>query len=1467
MRRFLACVLLLACTAAAPALELIRDRSLDGAWPALPAAGDDLWRSRTMVHPDKPGAAQRVWSGPDFFTDEYGRPCRFDEDLVARFGYASGAYAVAGGALAFTAGAKGFAFGFGAEPGNPARAPIRLGFNWGRNLKDKFRLAFELEQDAPTEWTFETVTPDGRAFAGSRSEFAIAGSEVQRSAHDVGLVRILHDGFPAGFRLTCRTPGASVRLRSLHLAPSSSEVFFRRTVEIAHQPWRAHVSFAESERYALYINGERVAEGDDIYPSGLVRSVDIARHLRTGANQVAMVREWQNWNDGGCAPELLLEGVSVGTDGSIVRIVSDDRWRCAQARSEGWERPSFDDSAWAVPRLTGRSLDTDRFDGKRIFLGINPRFMGALRVRPADRQHPVFGREEAKRFIAAVPAAMGGAWRPRLALCRAGSDEELRTFDPLPDGAADADGPGTHSFHVAVEAEAPGPYRLLWTLRDAAGAVVETRREELVVLGPVAQESFTVDAFERELASRLEPVADIDCTAAAPDDGSFIDHAGMYASPAIGKGRVTRAGEMAYRETGKERWDYFAYRLPQLEKGVPHLAVVEVPDDRDRYVYAGVMESYPLHFMNNVPNGSTGWYTATASCYTGVRFPLSLGWKRLEFAFYPQSDHAALAVMSGFAGSPAAAGRIRIFRVRGGLPALDLPPSQRLFGSHLERMSAMRLTVGMAENPLACDRGIASSGHVDCYRTWYQAIARRIALLRFQGYNASVEGAYMYREGEFPSRRHNRRFGDGDGIDPMALLLEMYRRNGITAMLGMEYIASPQMALRGLAGVSERRLWDEGAPTTRLVDRHGRQQVGYFNGGYNFLDPQVEAELLGCIGELRARYRRQGGIHGLFLVHGFWWLPTFNAHAYRDVDDLDIGYDDATVARFERECGISLGIEERGRRRFELRHQAIYTRHLRAWVDWRARRTEAFLGAVERLVRDDGGPAWKLVRHPDPGVFARSPQSTALRPEVDADGHHPLLRLLELGTPAAAIAGGPGSTLAVPVACWSKFASPDEDSAPVYAWNSHPQVRQAIEDAGAVYARVCNGLDEVDSPAGAARRWICARTARGVFTPRAAGECAYSELVEAVAGARVPELVLDQWIDCNLDTGAGPQVRRFAAALCAVPAGARFAPVPAGTITGLPAHLAVLADGRTILRLVNDTPHPASGAIALGGGAARDLASGREWSGRAELSLPPFAIAVLDLGRTPASPGGSFAFPAAAAAALTGSARDRLALCERAGLADDPAAVELRRALAAGDVRGLWRGLHAGDAGRRLGRIAAMAAVRTNQALLLADLAAGGARIDCGAGQGHVDGAGRRWLPDQEFLAADCGYGRASGEVASRGAIPIAGTDAPEVHRSEVYGDRVRYVVPLPAGRWLVRCHFAETHAPNTRPGMRSFRLAVAGAPPVEGIDIVARSGGQRTALVIDSGPVALAAPGPLEIALSGNACINGIEIVPAAER
>ena len=107
-----------------------------------------LWRSKVMRYPGKVTDKDRVWTGGDFFVDEFGKPCVFSEDWVKRYGYCSeGKYLIKNGKMVFTTGKKGFVFGFGPKPGDRSRPSLRLGKKWGRNAKDKYRLEINVEQN------------------------------------------------------------------------------------------------------------------------------------------------------------------------------------------------------------------------------------------------------------------------------------------------------------------------------------------------------------------------------------------------------------------------------------------------------------------------------------------------------------------------------------------------------------------------------------------------------------------------------------------------------------------------------------------------------------------------------------------------------------------------------------------------------------------------------------------------------------------------------------------------------------------------------------------------------------------------------------------------------------------------------------------------------------------------------------------------------------------------------------------------------------------------------------------------------------------------------------------------------------------------------------------------------------------------------------------------------------------------
>ncbi|MGH9315207.1 MAG: alpha-L-rhamnosidase C-terminal domain-containing protein [Vicinamibacterales bacterium] len=153
---------------------------------------------------------------------------------------------------------------------------------------------------------------------------------------------------------------------------------FRRTFDLAGTPSSFVVHVTADNRYQLFVNGERVvwgpARGD--LNHWRFETVDIAPYLKAGRNLLAALV----WNFGEHAPEaqvtnrtaFLLQG-----DSALERAVdTNDRWKCAlnaayrplhyshaQMRGYfvagpcdhvdgasypwGWERPDFDDAAWA----------------------------------------------------------------------------------------------------------------------------------------------------------------------------------------------------------------------------------------------------------------------------------------------------------------------------------------------------------------------------------------------------------------------------------------------------------------------------------------------------------------------------------------------------------------------------------------------------------------------------------------------------------------------------------------------------------------------------------------------------------------------------------------------------------------------------------------------------------------------------------------------------------------------------------------------------------------------------------------------------------------------------------------------------------------------------------------------------------------------------------------------------------------
>ena len=149
--------------------------------------------------------------------------------------------------------------------------------------------------------------------------------------------------------------------------------------------------------FTVWLNGERLGHGEFLPHSKRVHSFDVARYLRPGDNVLAL----QGTNKMGLAGVLAqLNWVSPGAaPGSVT---SDDSWKTAQVAPEGWEKTTFDDSAWKAPRvvtpygkgpadwqhLVWEAVVQDQFQGKAAQLFPDP--SGNVRDETSQENYPLF---------------------------------------------------------------------------------------------------------------------------------------------------------------------------------------------------------------------------------------------------------------------------------------------------------------------------------------------------------------------------------------------------------------------------------------------------------------------------------------------------------------------------------------------------------------------------------------------------------------------------------------------------------------------------------------------------------------------------------------------------------------------------------------------------------------------------------------------------------------------------------------------------------------------------------------------------------------------------------------------------------------------------------------------------------------------------------------------------------------------
>lgn len=1385
----------------------------------VPDYSDNLWKSQVIRYPDKIDDSVRYWTTPDFFEQEFGKKLSFASGNLSSYdGRMNVPYKVSNGWLEFNTGKKGGTLEFGSPLRDKIHPSICFSSGWGPRQTDALRLEMKMEQNiGSSEWVFSIATKDRLV---TIKKFSIKGQKQQTCEINLCSIRkILRFANITMIQLKCLTPNANMKIRSIRLGPSTMDCFWRKELNLNFKPVFAQVSFNISPHYSFYINGRKVcSERLHDFRSGL-RTIDISKFLCKGKNTIAFRSALADADT-----SFLIEGVAIGKNGQLAKILGDKSWRCNLTAASGWERSNFNAASWKTPKTSEYALYSQ---GKKTFTGLNPAHMGLLQTAPVGQPFPVFDYNSKRiEFTATFPSWVDAV--PELSVVE---HKTGKVVERVKSSGRSVKGNFTQ-FTFSIKTRKTGPYLLRWQLKKG-NRKLDKHTEELIIAGPIPQEELELADFEAKLNKRLKLIKKIDCTAKAVFGREFLSHnSNSWPCKTVPAPVVSRDG-LSYRETGKNLFDWFGYVVEFKELGKPYMIEVVVPDNAERYIYSGLTEVFPILFCNN--GSGRGWYNSTGTCYTGGVFPLSGGMKKLRYIVFPSSRISSIVIKNGLVGKPAAAAEINIYSIKGGLPALKLPQTDRGYGYHLERFNL--IASWCSENPLELDYYNSTHLRVNAWYNWYKTFERKIKYLRYQGHNMTVEGCYMYRDS----------FVSSD-FDPVFLFLKMYAHNNIKCLLGVEYMTSPEVLADEAEKLSDRKI-HAGARGLYEVTRYGRQTRETQKGGNNFLSKKAGKYFHDLVKNIYRRYDGIGKPLGMFIVNGWWWAPCFPNASNCGLADTDIGYSDDTIELFEKDTGITLGIPCKGADRFAKRYSLLMGKYRKQWLKWRADVIYRNYVEIEKII-SSGKDKWTLFVHPRPNLLEKNPFSQ-LSSSVKARDVFWNDLLSEMGMDPKKYSKDQSIEFALPLYLFKRV---ENDSRLLAGGiNNNRGTAKLIKQADCIYMGDA-GLNEIGTQAAGAETWIWRAASVGVFVTRPLGDFAYSELVSAIKDY-TPKYIFNAWLDVNMDTGHGDQCRRFCKAFFVTPE-AEFNNISA---FGVVAQTAV-KDGNAYLRLVNSTPYSITGTVH-NGSELEDLVYDKVFNSNAmhNIIIRPYSIRIF---RSKKQNGENFKchfnFDRKVAESVFLTWKNLRAAPELTSKIPASYYAIVKKKAAKKDAPGLWLAMNNYEVSSKCKKLLASKEMLVRQKKLMEQLKKEGrCRINCAALSDYTDLDGKEWLADQAYTGFGA-YGNEYAIVNDRGNMKIENTRAPRVYCTEAGGKRVYYYVPLAKGTYNVYIHIAETWPPNRESG-RLFSMRVNGKTH-KNINPLTKAGGFAKP-AIEAWKNVKVRDGMLCIEAWGGVGLNGIEI------
>ncbi len=384
--------------------------------------------------------------------------------------------------------------------------------------------------------------------------------------------------------------------------------------------------------------------------------------------------------------------------------------------------------------------------------------------------------------------------------------------------------------------------------------------------------------------------------------------------------------------------DYFAYTLNLPDKTSFYLIEVDYPNDKNR--------AFTISLIDEAANP----YALDSGVITGGRLPLTNQKQTTQLYFYARTANPRLLFLNWHNNQKIAISQIRLYKILSQLPPLLKGKAERQFGTFFEEPLRFTTYFGAGPNSTEWPEIKKSADH---WAEWSKFTGSNVWMPSIANYQSMMWPSLLL-PGYSPSDEdHFGLIGPPSLKDPiqkdlLRLLLLTAEKNDISVIgeLNIPMIGFIKRALDlRFGGKGNISLNSTETPWLTVSDNGKIGSDSGFDPYLNPVHPEVQRWVADLFTELANRYKDSPAFAGIAIRLMSWSFSSWQAFP-----SIHWGYDDYTIASFEKETGIKVPVST-GTSRFKSRYNWLINYHYKEWIRWRCTKIYTFYKKLSNILQ------------------------------------------------------------------------------------------------------------------------------------------------------------------------------------------------------------------------------------------------------------------------------------------------------------------------------------------------------------------------------------------------------------------------------------------------------------------------------------------------------------------------------------